>query len=296
MKNRPVFLGLVLTLVLLIFGVWVLSFFRSTLIPRRLALGPEATGAGTVLALDRALTDKAFFSPPRPEEAPEDIRGEVMLGYLIMTQTPKYAAEYTGNDLSCSSCHFDGGRSLNSISLVGVGATYPQYRSRQDYTTDLAMRTQDCFERSMNGKAPALDSQVMQSLLVYMQWISKGIPIYAKLPWALPSKLDSDHKPDAAQGATVYRDECARCHGAQGQGTDIAPPLWGDGSYNDGAGMHRVTTFSVFAWRFMPKNAPSLTQEQALDVAAYVNGQPRPHMVSTHSDTIRRIIPLPEGN
>ena len=125
-------------------------------------------------------TDRPFFAPPRPEDAPEDIRGEVMLGYLIMTQTDEYPGEYVGNDLTCSSCHFEGGRSLDTISLAGVGAVCAlQFRSRQDYTTDLAMRTQDCFERSMNGRAPALDSQVMQSLLVYMQWISKGIPIYS---------------------------------------------------------------------------------------------------------------------
>ena len=290
MRTRHVFFALTLTVLLLAVGVWILGFFRSTLTTKRLAVEQEAPDVKAVLS-----TDRPFFAPPRPEDAPEDIRGEVMLGYLIMTQTDKYAGEYVGNDLTCSSCHFEGGRSLDTISLAGVGAVYPQFRSRQDYTTDLAMRTQDCFERSMNGRAPALDSQVMQSLLVYMQWISKGIPIYSKLPWALPSKLDSDHKPDAAHGATVYRDVCARCHGDRGQGTAIAPPLWGDGSYNDGGGMHRVTTFSVFAWRFMPKNAPSLTQEQALDVAAYVNGQPRPHMESAHSDKIRRVIPLPES-
>lgn len=290
MKNRPVFLGLVLVLVLLVLGVWVLSFFRSTLATRR--IDTERTAAGQKIVVP---TEQAFFHPPRPEDAPESIREEVMIGYKIMTETQKYAGEYINNDLTCSSCHFEGGRSLNTISLVGVGAIYPKYRSRQDYTADLAMRTQGCFERSMNGTAPPLDSQVMQSLLVYMQWISQGVPIYAKLPWALPSKLDSTHQPVAADGAKVYQDDCARCHGGQGQGTAIAPPLWGDGSYNDGAGMHRVTTFSVFAYRFMPKNAPSLTQEQALDVAAFVNSQPRPHFASTHSDKIKRTIPLPEG-
>ena len=212
-----------------------------------------------------------------------------------MTETQKYAGQYVGNGLSCSSCHFDGGRSLESIPLVGSGATYPQYRSRQKYTTDLALRVQDCFERSMNGKAPALDSQIMQSLLVYLQWISKDIPVYAKLPWALPHSLENAHQPDAAAGERVYAEVCARCHGSDGQGTDIAPALWGDGSYNDGAGMHRVRTFAVFTWKFMPKSAPSLKQEEALDVAAFVNSRPRPKFVASHPEVIERVIPLPKG-
>lgn len=290
MKNRNVYVALILAILLLVFGVWVLAFFRSTLVTKRIPEERIATKQKLVVP-----TDHVSFHPPRPEDAPKSIRAEVMIGYKIMTETKKYAGEYVNNDLSCTNCHFDGGRSLNTISLVGVGAIYPKYRSRQDYTVDLAMRTQDCFQRSMNGSAPPLDSQVMQSLLVYMQWISKDIPIYAKLPWALPGKLDNSHKPDAANGARVFQEVCSSCHGTQGQGTSIAPPLWGDGSYNDGAGMHRITTFSVFAWRFMPKNAPSLTQEQALDVAAFVNEQPRPHMASGDSGKIKRTIPLPEG-
>ena len=69
---------------------------------------------------------------------------------VAMTETKKYAGKYVGNDLACTNCHFDGGRSLNTITLVGVGAAYPLYRSRRDYATDLTLRTQGCFERSMN--------------------------------------------------------------------------------------------------------------------------------------------------
>jgi thiosulfate dehydrogenase len=290
MKNRNVTFALILATLLLVFGVWILAFFRSTLSAKRVAVTEKPSAQGFTPP-----TDQPFFNPPRPEDAPESIRAEVMLGYKIMTETKKYAGQYINNDLSCTSCHFDGGRSLNTISLVGVGAIYPLYRGRRDYTADLTLRTQGCFERSMNGVAPAYNSQIMQSLLVYMQWISKGIPIYSKQPWALPYDLGNPHKPDVANGEKVYKDVCARCHGENGQGTPIAPPIWGDGSYNDGAGMHRIRTFSVFAFRYMPKNAPSLTQEQALDVAGFVHEKPRPKFVSTHPDKVERVIPLTEG-
>ena len=70
------------------------------------------------------------------------------------------------------------------------------------------------------------------------------------------------------------------CHGAEGGGTLVAPPLWGKQSYNDGAGMHRSENLAAFAHANMPKTAPDLTPEQALDVAAFVSKQPRPHFAS----------------
>lgn len=294
MKNRGVYAGLVLAGLLLVFGVWVLSFFDTTLSIKRVAMDSEVAAKRVALPSGQAL-----FNPPRPEDAPESIREEVMLGYKIMTETSKYAWQYVGNGkdskLSCSSCHFEGGRSMESISLVGVGATYPRYRDRNEYTVDLGIRIQGCFDRSMNGTPPPLDGQIIQSLLVYLQWISKDIPIYSKLPWTLPESLGNPHKPDTAAGAEVYKDVCARCHGVNGEGTDIAPPLWGDGSYNDGAGMHRIRTLSTFAWHFMPKNAASLTQESALDVAGYIHEKPRPKFVPSHPDKIELLIPLTEG-
>jgi thiosulfate dehydrogenase len=83
--------------------------------------------------------------------------------------------------------------------------------------------------------------------------------------------------PDTANGERLYAAECARCHGAAGEGTIIAPPVWGDSSYNIGAGMARIRTMAAFLRRNMPYDRPgSLTDQQAYDLAAYVNGQPRP--------------------
>ena len=99
MKNRNVFFALALAILLLVFGVWLLTFFRSTLVTKRLA----AEDAGTSKQSFAAPSGQPFFNPPRPEDAPESIRAEVMLGYKIMTETKKYAGEYVNNDLSCTS-------------------------------------------------------------------------------------------------------------------------------------------------------------------------------------------------
>ena len=226
--------------------------------------------------------DTVAFNPPRPQDAPAEIREAVMLGYNIMIDTRTYAPAYTGNGLTCSNCHFNGGLSQDGIPLVGVAATYPKYRERTGYATDLVSRTNECFERSMNGKTPPVESREMQALQAYYAWISRGIPVYAKVPWLGVKKIKTAHVPSAEAGATVFRARCTPCHGVDGQGTSVAPPLWGPNSFNDGAGMDNVEMLASFAFANMPRGSPGLSVDQAFDVAAFLTSQPRPHFAEKH--------------
>jgi thiosulfate dehydrogenase len=58
------------------------------------------------------------------------------------------------------------------------------------------------------------------------------------------------------------------------------PPVWGKNSYNVGAGLYRLSRFAGYVKGNMPFGAtydrPQLTDEEAWDVAAYVNSLPRP--------------------
>jgi thiosulfate dehydrogenase len=62
----------------------------------------------------------------------------------------------------------------------------------------------------------------------------------------------------------------------------LYPPLWGVASYNDGAGLYRISNFARYVKYNMPQGVthlnPILTDEEAWDVAAYVNSQKRPHI------------------
>lgn len=220
------------------------------------------------------------YLPPRPEDAPESIRDSVLLGARIVAETRRMLPDFVGNDLSCNTCHFNGGITRGGrnggISLVGVAAKYPLYRARQGTAVDLARRIDDCFERSMNGRPLPEDSRERTALLTYYQWISKGLPIYADVPWLGTRSLKRKHTPDAGSGKSVYSRQCAFCHGLDGQGTPIAPALWGPRSFNRGAGMSELRHFASFTYYNMPRQNPELTEEQALDVAAFVTQQPRP--------------------
>ncbi len=226
-------------------------------------------------------TGEIKYNPPSPKDAPANIRDAVMLGYNIMNNTSKYAGKYVGNKLNCSNCHFNGGITeggkKGGLSLVGVTTEYPKYRSRAKAVVDMVFRTNSCFVRSMNGKPLPGNSKEMIALITYFQWISKGLPVYQKIPWLGLKHIKNNHKPNFIKGKQIYTVTCAACHGTNGLGTKVAPPLWGKDSFNDGAGMSHLANLAAFAHNNMPYKIANLTENQAIDVAAYVTKQPRPH-------------------
>ncbi len=243
---------------------------------------PSSIPAWTLSPVFAAESDGAReYGPPSVGQAPSQRKNAVMLGYAIMTETQQRASTYTGNGLNCTNCHFNGGLTSSGksggISLVGVSTKYPKFREKAGGIVDLASRINGCFQRSMNGKPLPLDSKEMLSLLTYFQWISKDLPVYGDIPWLGLKKLQNSYQPDAGHGAALFVKNCAACHGSDGQGTSEAPPLWGDRSFNDGAGMSKTETMASFVHSNMSYNNPDLSIEQALDVAAYVTNRPRPH-------------------
>ncbi|AQS38098.1 cytochrome c [Shewanella psychrophila] len=103
----------------------------------------------------------------------------------------------------------------------------------------------------------------------------------------LPGKgFPSIDKPKLAyspeRGKVVYGAHCQTCHGDNGQGVemkgvDSLPPLWGENSFNWGAGMHRVNTAAYFIYENMPfAKGFQLSNQEAWDVAAYINYHQRP--------------------
>jgi thiosulfate dehydrogenase len=190
---------------------------------------------------------------------------------------------HVGNKLRCTSCHLDEGR-RQSGSWIGVFARYPQYRSRSGVVETIEYRVNDCFRRSMNGTALDPEGADMRDIVTYFAFLSHGVTVS---PPAASTRLQkwSVFKGDTAAGARVYATSCAKCHGPQGEGTAVAPPVWGPQSYNVGAGMSRVRTAAEFISRNMPFDAPgTLTDQQSFDVAAYVNAHARPDFRGKEND------------
>ena len=222
------------------------------------------------------------FNPPALSDAPEDLRDAVKRGYDILYETHKYAPNHVGNELDCTHCHFDAGRLEGTLSLVGVAAVYPKYNPHVKKVIDLATVTNMCFQRNLNGASLPADSNDMTAILAYYQWISKGIDVYAEVPWLGLPPIQSKHQPNVQDGRQVFS-QCASCHGQNGQGhlPDDGPPLWGDGTFTTGSSMAETEVLAAFVHRFMPKGNANLSTTQALDVAAFVLSHPRPAMRQT---------------
>ncbi len=82
----------------------------------------------------------------------------------------------------------------------------------------------------------------------------------------------------ASRGATVYAGQCALCHGAALQGK-VGPALAGPGFATslDTAKMSAAALFKIIATQMPLNKAGSLTQQQSVDVFAYIlaqNGYP----------------------
>lgn len=237
-----------------------------------------------------------------PAQRPEGKRGEqVQYGEQIIMNTPQYlgpeatnpSLRIAGNHLSCKNCHLQAGQQANAMGFVGVSQRYPSYRGRENRVGSLAERVNGCFQRSLNGKTLPEDSAEMQAILAYMQWLSEGISPRVK-GQSLPRLAFLERAADPKAGQKVYVQQCAVCHGQEGKGVlkepqhpasgYTFPPLWGPDSYNDGAGMHRVHTAARFIHANMPLGNATLSQEEAYDVSAFINSQPRPRKANREKD------------
>lgn len=243
------------------------------------ALAPASAASATARVVQRA-----GFAPPAEIDMPDDEFGKmVRLGERIFMETGKYAKAYVGNQLNCVNCHIDAGRQANSAPMWAAFVSYPAYRKKTGEVDTFASRLQGCFMYSMNGKAPPADSEVITALTSYSYWLAKGAPVGTAMPGSGYPKLKKpEQAPDYARGEQVYAQNCALCHGADGQGqrvgeVQVFPPLWGAQSFNWGAGMHGLANSSAFIHANMPLGrGGSLTEQQAWDVAIYMNSHERP--------------------
>ncbi len=252
---------------------------------------PKQPVAGTTPAPDAG--QQATFTPPSREQFPEGPFGDmVRQGEAIFTQTNTHpvSAPYVGNDQACTNCHLDAGRLADSSPLWAAWVSYPAYRKKNDKVNTYIERLQGCFTYSMNaqaskaGKPPAADSDTIVALTAYSYWLASGAPTGDSdmAGRGYPEVAATEKGFDAQHGAKVFADNCAMCHGKDGQGvrdaegSAIFPPLWGEHAYNWGAGMHRINTATAFIKHNMPLGVGGLSDQEAWDVAAFMNSHERP--------------------
>jgi thiosulfate dehydrogenase len=257
----------------------------ASLVVAMAVLGTGTAGAAPdVGPLPSPPANAISFTPPPESAIPNTPLGDIIrFGKDVFVDTQKYAKRYVGNGLSCVNCHLDAGRKAGSAPMWAAYVAYPAFRATTKQVNTFTERLEGCFRYSMNGRMPPLDSEVIVALTAYSFWLATGAPVGAHMAGrGFPEVPAAALPPDAARGKDVFATHCASCHGPTGQGmkagaTYAMPPVWGRDSFNAGAGMHQVSTAAAFIKANMPLGqGNTLTDQQAWDVAAFINAQPRP--------------------
>jgi thiosulfate dehydrogenase len=241
------------------------------------------------------------WKAPDANTIPAGKAGEMIrYGLMLLSNTASYlgpqgSVAHITNGMNCQNCHLAGGTRLFGNDYAGFIASYPKMSGRSGKVEPASERISECFERSLAGKAPDTSKREVQSILAYMKWIGGNVKKGRQLFGSATEKLAFMNTPtDPAKGKEVFVAKCQSCHGLNGEGllavdkkSYTYPPLWGKHSYNDGAGMYRVINLAGFVKNNMPFGAtyqvPQLTDEEAWNVAAFINSQPRPHK-DQHND------------
>jgi thiosulfate dehydrogenase len=142
----------------------------------------------------------------------------------------------------------------------------------------------------MNGKALDRDSKELKAMTAYMEYIGSNVPKGVKAEGSGLKDVTYLNRPaNPNNGKIIYENKCASCHMPDGEGAlaldeteYLYPPLWGEHSFNDGAGLSRITKMARYVKYNMPfgvkHDAPELSDEETWDVSAYILSQPRPHL------------------
>jgi thiosulfate dehydrogenase len=252
--------------------------------------GTVMSGGGRVLARSKAA--------PAPAIATEEY------GKRLLGNTPEYLGpdvadpkmRYTSSRLSCGSCHLGVGTEPGTLSLPSALHHYPRFSARYGYDTTIEDRVNECMQRSMNGRQLAKNSPEMIAMAAYIRSLSDQDDATAasqRKAAEPPAFKTPNRRADLKAGKKLQEERCGACHGKDGQGLLAAkdkihgyvfPPLWGPDSFNTGAGMHRVLTAARFIKARMPLGKADLTDDEAFDVAGYINSMPRPEMANLEAD------------
>jgi len=257
---------------------------------------------------------KILWTAPDSNAIPLDEYGELIrYGKKLISNTAQYlgprgSVSHISNGMNCQNCHLEAGTKAWAGNFGGVAAIYPRFSDRRGGHETVNQRITDCFERSMNGRGPDSNSREMKAMNAYIVWLGKDVDKGKKpagVGLAIPPYID--RPADSGKGRIIFIQKCQLCHGLNGEGqTDSAggykyPPLWGDHSYNTAAGLYRLSKFAGFIKDNMPYGTnylnEQLSNEEAWDLAAFVNSQPRPvkKFKQDWPNILLKPVDLPEG-
>ena len=253
-----------------------------------------------VVTTDDANEDIGTYILPQDTSIADEPNAEqIMYGKRLLNETKRLLPEHVGAEMNCNSCHIAQGKIPLGDPYINSHNFYPRVMPRSGTEVDLTKRINGCFQRSMNGKPLKPESEEMLAMLAYMEWLSQKTPKDQKVDIMNAGKVDESLVGDPVHGEKIYQAQCATCHGDNGEGIKdsrgdiVFPPLWGDESFNIGAGMARTYKAAAFVKYNMPMGIQTkglwghgnvLSDQDAIDVAEFFTHQPRPDFAKKAGD------------
>jgi len=248
-----------------------------------------------VIAEVKSVVQEFWIAPELSTITDAAQKSEIEYGKELIAHTAKYlgpngSVKQISNGMNCQNCHLKAGTAVFGNNYGSVASLYPKFRARSGTEEGIEKRVNDCFERSLNGRALETESKELNAIVAYINFLGTNVKKGEKAAGSGFKDLDYlDRAANPDKGRAVFTSKCQSCHQPDGSGmlnpdkTEyIFPPLWGKNSYNDGAGLYRLSNFAKYVKYNMPQGAtfenPMLSDEEAWDVAAYINSQTRPHI------------------
>lgn len=261
-------------------------------------LDAPAPAGIAILDADKAEVGR-YVLPPDKDILAQPNADEILYGKRLLADTKRLLPDHVGAQMNCNSCHLLDGKIDAANGYMNTANFYPRVMPRAGKEVDLVGRINGCFQRSMNGKPLPKDGPEMKAMIAYMEWLRQGVDKADRVDVVNAGVIDDSLIPDPVNGQAVYAAKCAACHGGNGEGTFdqfgdvIFPPLWGEGSFNIGAGMARTYKAAQFVkWAMPPAmhltgqmgQGGVLSDQDAVDVSEYFTHMPRPDFAPKAND------------
>jgi thiosulfate dehydrogenase len=138
--------------------------------------GTKSTGdSATVTPTKTLWTAPDSTSMPAGQEGELIRYGRELIAHTSAYLGPNGKVMAMSNGMNCQNCHLDAGTRPWGNNYSAVYATYPKFRARSGSDESMVKRVNDCFERSLNGKALDSTGKEMRAIQAYMKWLGSGV-------------------------------------------------------------------------------------------------------------------------
>jgi len=207
----------------------------------------------------------------------------------ISSQVPNLNTKFKPKNFACVNCH---SASLKS----GLPGTKPYVRPWVNVVNDYPkLDTKSMKIMSLRGRIVNMigrikpNDEAIDYIVEYMKWLGsftqprkqmEGTLLLSSKQFPMPNR-----SANPIAGKALYQAKCQSCHQANAEGLKspnysqgggwIFPPIAGNHTYRDNAITFFIPPFAKFIYVNMPLGAssenPILTQDEAYDLAAYIN-------------------------